>query len=99
MRRIFKGPACLLTLILFALLAILHAEAAETHYEAYKQVLYPEMRTRLKKLASDYPEVMRLDNSEELFDLKYAVDCEANKRCILDIVTISDFHSDARNKV
>lgn len=42
---------------------------------------------------------MKLSNSEEMFGIRHEVVCDNNERCKLDIVTLSDFQSNAEDKV
>lgn len=44
---------------------------------------------------------MHLENSDEKLDVPYLVDCDrsAKVKCILDIVTITDYKVSAQDKV
>ena len=44
---------------------------------------------------------MHLENSKDKFDVPYVVDCDrtAKVKCVLDIVTISDFKTSSQDKV
>ena len=48
--------------------------------EDYVKIPYSKMREHLHDLASRYPQVVQLSNSEEMFGIKHEVDCEENKR-------------------
>ena len=53
------------------------------------------------QLAREFPDVMHLESSEEKLGVPYLVDCDrTNKvKCVLDIVTITDFKTSSQDKV
>ena len=67
--------------------------------EPYRQLSYSTMRVKLAELARQFPDVIDLDTAENKLGIPYMVDCEAGQKCQLDIVTLTDKNSDARDKV
>jgi len=58
------------------------------------------MREKLKQLAQKFPKVIKLETAESKYGIPYLVSCQASEeKCVLDIVTLTDFESSARNKV
>ena len=55
----------------------------------------------MQHLAGLFPDVMTLKNAEEDLGVPYFVNCddEGQERCVLDIVTITDFKVSAEEKV
>lgn len=69
--------------------------------KSYQEYDYDLMRAKLVQLALEFPDVMHLENSAEKFDVPYLVDCDqiTKVKCVLDIVTVTDFKQSARDKV
>jgi hypothetical protein len=88
------------------IVAILHrqmpdidpAADLESVQTAYVKLSYVEMREKLNALANLHPEVMKLSNSKEMFDIEHYIECEPKTKCVLDIVTLTDFSQPARAK-
>lgn len=57
------------------------------------------MRAKLEMLQQQFPKVVKLENADEKLGVPYMVNCEAGKKCILDIVTLTDFETSADEKV
>lgn len=57
------------------------------------------MHEKLQSLAARFPSVMNLSDSEKMFDIAYEVECSSGKRCMLDIVTLTDNQSPVKDKV
>lgn len=58
------------------------------------------MRGRLTELAQMFPDVMLHETSESKFDVPYLVDCdEDGNKCVLDILTVTDFNTITDDKV
>ena len=70
-------------------------------FEAYEQLDYDEMREKLDTLATHFPEVMLLENSDTKLGVPYLVHCDDKKEtlCVLDIVTVTDFKTSSEEKV
>ena len=57
------------------------------------------MRRGLARLANRYPEVLKLETAEDKLGIPYLVDCSDGEKCVVDIVTLTDFNSSAEEKV
>ncbi len=59
------------------------------------------MRIMLQDLHDRFGDVMRLESAEEKLGIPYNVDCDSSKKekCVLDIVTITDFTTSSQDKV
>ena len=87
-----------LAALVFLLLGV--AECQEKTREAYEQMSYDQIRSRLTDLAQKFPSVMLLENSKSKVGVPYLVDCDdKGNKCVLDIVTITDFKTSSENKV
>ena len=61
---------------------------------------YDQIRSRLVDLAEKFPNVMLLENSSSKVGVPYGVNCDdKGTKCVLDIVTITDFKTSSENKV
>lgn len=68
--------------------------------ESYSNLSYSEMQFKLADLATIFPDVMRLERADTKLDIPYLVDCDDNgNKCVLDIVTVTDFLTSSDNKV
>ena len=59
------------------------------------------MREKLQTLAAQFPDTMLLENQDEKFGIPYLIDCDSNsgEKCVVDIVTLTDFASPPEDKV
>ena len=48
--------------------------------ESYRYIEYTDMRARLQNLAVQYPNIMRLESSEDKYGLPHLVNCEEGIR-------------------
>ena len=89
------------TLIAFmrALLLLLIVSSASADFEFYDKLDYALMRTKLSKLNSIFPDVVRVDTAENLFGIEYLVECEDDEDCVLDIVSVTDHLTGPEDKV
>ena len=69
--------------------------------ETYKKLDYAEMRAKLTDLAEKFPGVIKLETAEDKLDIPYLIDCSSTigDKCVLDIVTLTDFASPPEDKV
>ena len=77
---------------LFSLLLCLCMAQEMRTTRAYSHLDYHTMRGQLKELQEIFPNVIKLETSEDLFGIGYdheKVKCGSEK-CMLDIVTVSD---------
>ena len=82
------------------LLLLGQAHGQDPQVEPYKKLSYAEMRAELVTLAGQFPDVMLLEDSESKLGVPYLVDCDnAGNKCVLDIVTITDFQTSSEQKV
>jgi hypothetical protein len=59
------------------------------------------MRLELQDLHDKFGNVMKLENAEDKLGIPYNVECDKDKKykCVLDIVTITDFKTSSQDKV
>ena len=74
---------------------------AEKFKEPYKKLDYDQIRSKLVTLSQEFSDVMHLENSLSKVDVPYLVDCDMvnGVKCVLDIVTITDFKTSSTDKV
>ena len=78
--------------MLFALITCFQVcNSNEASFENYTFLDYSTMRSKLQKLHSLFPDVVRLDTAENKYDIPYheKVKCGTDA-CVLDIVTVTD---------
>lgn len=70
-------------------------------FEKYTYLTYQGMRGKLADLAERFPGTMLLENQADKFGIPYLIDCDSNGggKCVLDIVTVTDFASPPEDKV
>ena len=71
--------------------------------KAYTHLNYHKMRESLQELHSIFPDVVKLETSEDLFGIGYdhsKVKCGSDaQKCMLDVVTVTDLSVSAEEKV
>ena len=67
---------------------------------AYAKIDYSEVRTNLKQLAAQFPEVVLLENQWTKVGVDNTVEClDDGEQCVVDIVTVTDFATSSEEKV
>lgn len=70
----------------------------EDQFKYYEKLNYLTLRSRLLALKQQFPDVIQLKTSTD-YGLDYQAICENNKKCILDVVSVTDPQAANDNKV
>lgn len=61
------------------------------------------MRAKLKDMNKLFPDIVRLENAKDKFDIEYIIPCpddeDEDKDCVLDIVSVTDHLTGPEDKV